>query len=245
MSRRSFKKEKGGGGSPSWMTTFSDLMSLLLTFFILLYSMSSVDSEKFNNISQSLQGALGKSGVLDEGGELIISKNNDGSFNVEDKRDKNKEMYKKVEKYVEERGLDDRVNLTLDPKGVYFDIKEAVLFDIGSADLKDEGKEVLRSLTELFSKLDNEIVIEGHTDDIPIHNIKYSSNWDLSTARAVSVIQYFIEEEHMPPGRMSAVGYGEYKPMVENSNDTNRMINRRVNLLIIFDESEGMKNEQQ
>lgn len=244
MSRRSFnnKKDSGGGGGASWMTTFADLMSLLLTFFILLYSMSNVDSDKFDDVSQSLQGALGGTGIFENGGKVIVSQNKDGSLEVEEAPAEIDEMQKKLTDYVEENGLGEEVEINMDEKGIYFDIKEAILFDSGSAEIKPGGMEVLKKLTGLVKGIDNDIVIEGHTDNVPIHNSKYSSNWDLSTARAVSVVKYFTEVEKITPGRMSAVGYGEYKPMLENTTPENRTANRRVNLLIIFNESEGVQD---
>jgi len=247
MSRRSFNKEKESGGGASWMTTFSDLMSLLLTFFILLYSMSNVDEEKFNDVSQSLQGALGGTGILENGGQVLVSKNEDGTLNVEEALNGKNNMYKKVEEYVKEKGLEEKVDIKMDDKGIYFDIKEAILFDSGSADIKPDGMKVLKKLTDLIKEVENDIVIEGHTDNVPIHNSRYSSNWDLSTARAVSVVKYFTEVQKIAPGRMSAVGYGEYKPIVKNNTAKNRTANRRVNLLIIYDdkdEGEGTNGEK-
>lgn len=243
MSRRSFNKKKdSGGGTASWMTTFSDLMSLLLTFFILLYSMSNVDSEKFDNVSQSLQGALGGTGILENGGKVIVSQNPDGSLEIDEASTDIEQMHKKVMNYIDNKGLDKEVAVNVNEKGIYFDIKEAILFDSGSAEIKPSGIKVLNKLTDLVNSMDNEIVIEGHTDDVPIHNSKYSSNWDLSTARAISVVKYFTEEQNIKPGRMSAVGYGEYKPMLENTTEENRAANRRVNLLLIFDKDEGVQD---
>lgn len=240
MSRKSFGKKKDSGGGASWMTTFSDLMSLLLTFFILLYSMSNVDSEKFDNVSHSIQGALGGTGILENGGQVLVSQKADGTLEIEETSNELQEMHKKVSTYVDENGLDKEVDVNINEKGIYFDIKEAILFDSGSAEIKPSGMEVLKKLTSLVKGMDNDIVVEGHTDNVPIHNSQYSSNWDLSTARAVSVVKYFTETEHITPGRMSAVGYGEYKPMLENTSPENKRANRRVNLLIMFNESEGM-----
>lgn len=243
MSRRKFgKKENKGGGAPGWMTTFSDLMSLLLTFFILLYSMSSINEVKFKKISQSLQGVL--SGV---GNPSIF----DGTDSMEDSMDimdVNQAsdlssiqegiflMHDKVLSYVSDEGLDAKVSVSMNKRGVFVDIKEAILFDPGSAKIKEEGHEVLKKLEGLINNFKNDLVIEGHTDDVPMHTAMYPSNWELSTARAVSVLRYLSEKENVDPKRLSAVGYGEYSPMVPNDSAKNRAINRRVNILIIFDE---------
>lgn len=243
MSKRRFnKKENKGGGAPGWMTTFSDLMSLLLTFFILLYSMSSINEVKFKKISQSLQGIL--SGV---GNPSVF----DGADSMEDSMDimdmdqasdlsSIQEgiflMHDKVLNYVSEEGLDAKVSVSMNKRGVFVDIKEAILFDPGSAKIKEGGHEVLKKLEGLINDFKNDLVIEGHTDDVPMHTATYPSNWELSTARAVSVLRYLSEKENVDPKRLSAVGYGEYSPMVPNDSAKNRAINRRVNILIIFDE---------
>ncbi len=119
---------------------------------------------------------------------------------------------------------------------IYVDIKEAILFDSGSNEIKDSGLLVLEKIEGILNEFDNEIVIEGHTDNVPINNALFASNWELSTGRSVAVLRYLTEEGDIAPTRISATGYGEHKPIVENTNPENRAINRRVNILIIFDE---------
>lgn len=245
MARRSFnnKKDSGGdGGTPGWMVTFADLMSLLLTFFILLFSMSNVDSEKFDTAAQSIQGAFGGSGIFDKNGKMLVSADEDGNLKIDAKQEDIENMHSRVSKYLSSKNLNNEVSVNIDEKGVYFDIKEAVLFDSGSAEIKESGMRVLKELAGLIRDINNEIMIEGHTDNIPINNNKYSSNWELSTARAISVVKYFTEIEKITPGRMAAVGYGEYNPIVANDTEKNRAANRRVNLLIIFEEGEGIED---
>lgn len=246
MSRRRFKKKESiGGGSPGWTATFADLMSLLLTFFVLLYSMSTVDAEKFRNITYSLQRTL-----IGFGGDSIL----DGEFSEElmsvdengDVTDNLGElipvdilnMYGKVSSYLDENDLEANVSVRMCNQGVFVDIEEAILFDPGSAILKGGGVDLLRRLEGLINDFDNDVVIEGHTDNVRQRSSQYPSNWELSTARAVAVVRYLSEVEMIDPSRLSARGYGEYSPIAPNDTAENRAANRRVNMFIVFNEGE-------
>ena len=251
MSRRSKRNnnDKGGGGAPSWITTFSDLMSLLLTFFILLYSMSNVDAVKFKNLTRSLQSVLTgmeSTSILDGSSseeDLLDNKelDPDAIYEAIELNDRIEEMYWTVEEYVSDMGLDAEVSVNKNKRGVFVDIKDAILFESGNAELKESGVEMLEQLEGLFKDFKNDIVIEGHTDNVPIRNMRYSSNWELSTARAVSVVRHLSEIIGLDPKRFSATGFGEFNPIVSNDTRESRSINRRVNILIIFDEeSDGI-----
>jgi chemotaxis protein MotB len=249
MSRRKLRnQESSGGGSPGWMTTFSDLMSLLLTFFILLYSMSTVDAQKFRNITYSLQQALTGMG----GTSILEGEISNEMIPIDESREIGDEMagelisneilimYEKVSTYLQENNLEANVAVKMNTQGVFVNINEAILFDLGSARLKDSGIELLKRLEGLVNDFDNDIVIEGHTDNIPINGNIYPTNWELSTARAVSVVRYLSEVERIDPSRLSARGYGEYSPIAPNDTQENRALNRRVNMFIVFDK-EGVK----
>jgi chemotaxis protein MotB len=254
MVRRRKKKNSSGGGAPAWQTTFSDLMSLLLTFFILLFSMSTVSEERFRQAAQSLQAALiGSSadGMLDHTGqsledlslEELESFEDAEEFEVEEETvegavipEEVHELYQTVMGYMETEGIESQVTITRDEEGVYIDIQEAVLFASGSADITSSGQETLGTLAGLFHLFDNEIIIEGHTDDVPIHSAQFPSNWELSTGRAVSVLRYLSESHQLDPTRFSATGYGEFQPVVPNDSDENRALNRRVHMIIVHEE---------
>lgn len=232
MSKRKKRGEDSGvgGGSPGWMTTFSDLMTLLLTFFILMFSISNLDTEKFQSVASSFQSVLSGSG-----GESILSEQ-DSIVDFTEQYMENKELYDKVSDYLEEGELGENVSVSMNAKGVFVEMKDAILFEPGSASLKVEGVEVLKQLEDLINDFENELVVEGYTDDIPESSTRFPTNWELSTARAVSVVRYLIDEENVDPERLSAVGYGEHRPIVPNDSVENRASNRRVNILIIFDE---------
>lgn len=236
------KKESNGGGDASWLATMADLMQLLLTFFILLFSMSNVDDEKFSNVTTGIQEAFVGTGAgtsIIEGypGSNIA---NDGQVMTEIAPEI-VEMYDKVGQFITDNELQEEVQVTIDSEGVYVNIEEAILFDTGNANLKVSGVNVLGDLQPLINEFDNDIIVEGHTDNIPINSPKFPTNWELSTARAVAVVRYLSENENIDPSRLSARGYGEYSPIAPNDTPENRALNRRVNLFILFD---GESEEQ-
>lgn len=237
------KKESSGGGSPGWMTTFSDLMSLLLTFFILLYSMSTMDVEKFRQISISLQSVLMGIDAPDiiDGGSSNEPIPIDAELEMNDYIDtlipeEIRQMYEKVNEYITKKELDAQVVVSMTTQGVFVDIKAAILFESGSSELKESGYGILTELEGLINDFDNDIVIEGHTDNVPTNSLVHPTNWELSTARAVTVVRHLSETEGIDPSRLAALGYGEYKPIAPNDNTLNRASNRRVNILIVFEE---------
>lgn len=247
--KRKNKKKVDQAGSPAWMTTYSDLMSLLLTFFILLFSMSSVSEERFKDAAQSLQMALigsSSDSILDGNGEIIGDVDPEEIVVEEVPVDPNYipeeviELYNTVNGFLEEEGLNTDVTLSRDQEGVYIDIQETILFDSGSATLKAVGSETLGQLAELFTLFNNEIIIEGYTDNVPMHSREFPSNWELSTGRALSVLRYLSESYDISPSRLSARGYGEHRPIVPNDSDENRALNRRVNIVIVHDDREDV-----
>lgn len=242
MSRRRKNLEEKKPGAPAWMTTFSDLTTLLLTFFVLLYSFSSIDAQKFKNMASALQSVLAGQGG---GGSILEGNESSGNMNVEEiqptPHDKSsnqlngetKEIYQRVKDFIEKENLGAEVTLRADRRGVIIEIKENILFDSGKAELKPESITLLDKLTGLINGFDNEIIIEGHTDNVPIYNEEFPSNWELSVTRATTVVRYFTEEKNVDPKRLSAAGYGEYRPIAPNDSSKNKTLNRRVNILIV------------
>ena len=238
MSRRR-SKERLDTGAPEWMTTFSDLVTLLLTFFILLYSFSTLDAQKFKSIAQSLQSALtGQSGltIFDNDSppgdvpieEIVPSPDSNGEILSEEIQN----MLDIVSDFVEREGLEAEVTLRADRRGVIIEIKDTILFDPGKAELKKNSREILDKITLLIQEFENKIIIEGHTDNVPINTYRFPTNWELSAIRATTVVRYFIEERGVDP-KVLVAGYGEYQPIAPNDSPENRSLNRRVNILIV------------
>ena len=150
----------------------------------------------------------------------------------------NSQTYEEVKEFVEKNDLSSTVSITEDERGVILQMKDSILFETGKADLKADSKELLDKISILTATLPNSIIIEGHTDNVPIKTPEFDSNWELSSMRATRVLRYFTEQKQQNPSRFSAVGYGETKPIVPNTTVENKAQNRRVNILIVANNKE-------
>jgi chemotaxis protein MotB len=226
-------QEENESGSPAWMTTFGDMMTLLLVFFVLLYSFSVMDLDKFQGFISALQNQLG---VL-EGGETISEAPNieAGQFdqNFAEQLENMAEIMKNMQSYIVENDLQDRVEIEAKRKGLVISFTGEILYELGRADLREEGREVLAMISDNLKNIPNDIMIEGHTDDLPIRTDEFPSNWELSTARAVNVTKFLIEEQDFMPSRLSAAGYSQYRPVADNSTSEGRNENRRVEIVVL------------
>lgn len=220
-------------GSPAWMTTFGDMMTLLLVFFVLLYSFSSMDVEKFEGFISALQNQLG---VLEGGKTITPNPNIDAGTMGEDYAqapENIQQIMRELDNYIESNGLGERVNVENKRKGLVISLTGEILYELGRADIRDEGREVLAMISDILIDIPNDIMIEGHTDNLPIRTDEFPSNWELSTARAVNVIEFLIEERDFDPARLSAAGYSEYRPVADNDNADGRAENRRVEVVVL------------
>lgn len=227
------KKKKGDDvNTNAWMDTYADTITLLLTFFILLYSMSAVDTQKLNELTAALKNSL-------QGSTKVTDLKNIDQIKVAIEKDGDKlaskyeDLSKKLNKIIDEKGLKDDIKVREEDRGIVLQLGENILFDPGKADLKEDRKKVLDGITSIIKSTDNDVLVEGHTDDVPMHNKEFASNWELSTARAVGVVEYFVDEQKLDPIRFSAKGYGEFKPLVKNDTPEHRATNRRVDILIV------------
>ena len=214
----------------AWMDTYADTITLLLTFFILLYSMSSTDNEKLKVIAAALKGEItGIPTKLEDTPDALegVLEQGIGLKNPYDA------LVEQVQDIINESGLTESIKIREEDTGIVLQLSESILFDTGRADLKPESTKVLDIISKLIPSIQNDIMVQGHTDNVPINSSTYKSNWELSTQRAVCVVKYFIENKGLDPTRFSATGYGEYKPLVDNTTSENRAINRRVDILIV------------
>lgn len=178
---------KIGHPAPPWLVNYADLMTELVCFFIILYSLSAALSKNIRNAKSQLD-------------EMMKAENIKGQVTVT------------------KEGL----SLTLEEQ------EGAAYFEVGKSELTENAKKVIDKVIPILVKIPNDIVVEGHTDNIPIHNISFDSNWELSTARSTNVVKYMVEVKGFPAKRLSATGYGEFKPITDNSTPEGRSRNRRV-----------------
>ena len=220
--------------SERWLLTYADLITLLMVFFVVLYSMSALDVKKFDAMAQAMSiaftGTGGNSGVLDGGRSVIPGQS------VEKERLELQNTQRKVRKVIAKKSLQDKISTEVGERGLVISIKDTVLFLPGQVTLAPAALELITSVAAILARMQNNIRIEGHTDDEPIHNDKFFSNWELSTARATNVVQHFIRNG-VAPVRLCAAGYGEFKPIVPNTNVRNRSLNRRVDIVVVSNEA--------
>jgi len=221
-------------GSPAWMATFSDMTTLLLTFFVLLLSMASFEPVKYALTVQSLQGAFG---VLETFPTVPIHPIVDIPKKTGDEQRKKQSLKdaEKIKQIVETKNMEESVKVEVTEKGIAIMLRDPVGFASGSADLKEQGKEILKDIGDVVkTNPDLKVRVEGHTDDVPIRSNRYASNWELSSARSLSVVQLLSAQTGIQPQNMSAVGYGEYRPIVPNTSPENRAKNRRIQIFVDY-----------
>ena len=224
-----------------WLLTYSDLITLLMVFFVVMYSMSQTDAKKFKALATALQGVFGSpssSSALEGGGQGIGSQNRGGtSAPGSSRRQRMERLRGSLEALVAQEGMGNAVHFQAGPDDskLVMQLSDSLMFPVGSADLTEDAKKLLRPMGDVLSKSGHLIHVEGHTDNLPITNVRYTSNFELSSARAAQVIQYLIEVDKLPPERFSASGYAEYRPVADNSTAEGRARNRRVDF-VIYDE---------
>jgi len=216
-------------GLDDWVMTYGDMMSLLLTFFVLIVSFSSMQESKFKAAANSLQVAFGvlasPESVIDFAKPLVPK----SEFGGED----SDVLYevRQVEKAILDADLDKQVAVEVRDDGVLFRLNAPFLFKSGGAELAEEPKGILGEMSKFFTKFPYKIEVDGHTDNVPINSTRFPSNWELSAARAVTVARYF-QSEGMPPERIAATGYGEFHPIADNGSAAGREKNRRVEIFL-------------
>ena len=231
-------------GLAEWMGTYGDMVTLLLCFFVLLFASSSVDAEKFKQIASSFSNNQitimpeQTAGMLDALGNGIIEMpkvegNSDKEFENKGKQEMDN-MAENFKTYFAENDLQEQIEVEQNDRYITLNFKDGILFESASADLKPEAIDILSKVAdELLKYPENNIKIEGHTDNLPINTAKYPNNWYLSAARAISVATYFTDVKNFSPDRISTEGYGEYRPKVPNDTPENRATNRRVEIKVI------------
>jgi chemotaxis protein MotB len=211
-----------------WLLTYADLITLLLAFFVVMYSMSKVDAKKFGKMAEALNGVL-------KGGESVMKNPSDakktghGLLQIGNL----KTIQKQVEERFKEINRQGEIKTEVTERGLVVHIMESALFKAASATLEPRAMEILDLIAAKVKGIPNHVRIEGHTDDRPISTSVFPSNWELSSARATAVVRYFTNNHGITPDRVSALGYGEYRPIKPNNNIENRAQNRRVDIVIL------------
>jgi len=257
LNKRGSDSDSGG----SWLTTYGDLVTNLLCFFVLLFSMATIDKQRFEEIAFSLRSSyvgrtiggdilrsnMGKSILTvnfvnpDDSGEKFVDSKRyfesaeeiilDDTEIIERKKlEKAKEQ---LEIDIEKLGISDLVEVIDERDYLLIRLNSQVLFESGSAEILSEGKRTLDALGKSLIPLENEILIQGHTDNVPINTPLFPSNWELSTKRATNVVVYLINSLNLDPAKLTATGNGEYRPIADNDTPEGRQKNRRIEIMIL------------
>ncbi|NOU95137.1 OmpA family protein [Paenibacillus sp. LMG 31456] len=253
MARRN-KKHAEHENHERWLITYADLITLLLIFFVIMYAMSKIDTEKYQILSQALNFEYKKAdSVLPQGqgvlGRVSTAKANEGdkSENAEKEKKEKEEkeqkeirekqlenLLEKIQQYIQQQNLQAQVFAANTPKGISVTLNDLFLFDLGKAELKKEAFPILNQLATLFPTLNTTISIEGHTDNLPLATGSlYRDNWGLSNERSLSVLRYFINTAGLDPKKFMSSGYADTRPVAGNDTLENRAKNRRVEIVVL------------
>ena len=227
----------------SWLIPYADILTLLLALFIVLFAASEINAQKFKEISDSFNSELqGGKNILDHEAavetvvpvDLVKSEEvSQPEFTIEEDLEQLREIREKIEGYIEENGLSPRLQTELTKKGLVMKITEGILFPPGGASISEASRQTVREISNLLvTEYPREILIEGHTDNVPSNPAEFSSNWELSSARAINLMKVLLENEALQPNYFSATGYSEYRPVATNDTAKGRAENRRVEVLI-------------
>jgi chemotaxis protein MotB len=229
--RKSGKNNSDGTSGGGWEIVYSGFVLILLCFFIMLSSFSTMEGAKIMQFVKSFVSAVSimPGGVKFEPGTAVVS----DSADIVDTKDELAKIFQNLEALATEFDLQEEINLAFTSEGLVMRLSEHTLFDLGAADISAEALPLLGKIGAIISKTTYQIRIEGHTDNLPIHTELFPSNWELSTARAVNVLRYFIKNHRIDPQRLAAEGFSEFHPLVANDTPGNRAKNRRVEIIFI------------
>lgn len=242
-----------------WLVSYADFITLLFAVFVTLYAMSQTDKKKVEEVMASLQSSFGMANVGAPAPKInvIPSKTMNimpslkpeisitpamraqhGQSRVRAEEKDFRQIKSSIEAYLVKQGAQNKVALNITRRGLIVSLKEAGFFDSGQATIKPEAYELINTIGETVTQYSNPMRFEGHTDNLPISTAHFPSNWELSSARAVNGLKHMIRHFNVDPDKISAAGYGEFRPIADNSTADGRARNRRVDLVMLSDEGE-------
>jgi len=232
-----------------WLVSYADFITLLFAVFVVMYASSQVDNRKIGELSQAIQDGFKNLGVFQSAGKRAPVKIVDGKSSTDDQAvepaspastnpaledgmdtsEIRKVLAKSLSGEIERR----EAQLWDGPDGLVLSFREIGFYDPGSDALKENSREALDKVAGVLKPTKFRVRIEGHTDNVPIHNARFASNWELSTARATGMVRIFLERYSMSPARLAAAGYAEFHPVASNGTPEDRAQNRRVDIVIL------------
>lgn len=211
-----------------WLLTYADMITLMLALFIILFSMSSINRSKVQQFAK----------LVTQGFENVWTTNQPaaGGLGTQSYRASSDvpAILQELQQYILAHKLQNQMQVRLDRRGLVITLlSDSSYYDSGSADLRPQTEQILDAVYQFLKSNQNLIRVEGNTDNVPIHTSSYPTNWELSTARAVNVVRYLVERDGLDPTRVSAAGYGEFRPRRPNDTPADRQANRRVDIVLL------------
>ncbi len=225
-------KDSGGGDANAWALSYGDMMTLLLTFFVLIVSFSTTELIKFRQAMGSLRGSMGV--LLEQDGASVVQKHQT-SVNINVQNQMMLQVVREMESVVFEMDLQHGIGIEMHENGLIFRLYDVISFEPGQTRLNPQVYPILEYIGMILQFIPTDVRVEGHTDNIPILAGPFQSNWELSWARSMSVVRYFVNNMNINPTRFASVGCGEYKPVVPNTSPDNRAKNRRVEIILTLE----------
>lgn len=232
----------GGGGDERWLVSYADFITLLMVFFVIMYSIAQVDKRKYQVVAESLRRAFGGepaavvSPDINQSG-VGAGANAPSPVSIESfppRQPDTLDVVTNIGEVLAGSGISGEVAVNNNAEGVLISLSERLLFQAGSADIQPSAKAVLDQLAGMFKNIPNDVRILAHTDPTPPVNPRYPTNWDLSTARAVNIVRYFVEYGGIEPTRLTAAGQAEYHPIFPNDTPEHMAFNRRADIIIVY-----------
>lgn len=232
-------------GAPAWMATFSDLATLLLTFFVLLLSFAEMDVVEFREMLGSVREAFGvqfeRAGHVEALSTTVVELNDTESVPWTPLNQRQVSAMQAIKRFIRQRKMDGEMEAGLSDKGVYVRLKDRLAFAVGDSEIAEQAKPVFEAVHALMRAFPEGLTIEGHTDDVPIKSSRYPSNWHLSSARAIAVLNYLERIGPLPTRNVAVVGHADREPLVPNDSPENRARNRRVEFVF---QNSGMSKDR-
>ncbi|MFN0146811.1 MAG: OmpA family protein [Dehalococcoidia bacterium] len=235
MSRKA-PEAKAPENHERWIVSYADMVTLLWALFVVLYALSDSNPRKLTVVQQSLDrafnvgvldGAAGSSPIFNTGGGATPGFQEIKSRNLND-------ISKKLGEFASARGLDNKVQVRQDAESITISLQDNLLFASGSATLKPGSQEVLAQVGEVLRQIPNLIQVEGHTDNVPVNNADFATNWELSGARATTVLRFLSETSGIPVERLHSANFADTRPVAGNTTPEGRALNRRADIVILY-----------
>src|SRR5579884_1451644 len=227
----------GGGGGSRWLVSYADFVTLMFGFFLILWASADQNQEKFSELALAFQKAFNSGAMLGQQGtgQIVGQGGRQGQIQISPFT----RVSETAGEIAAQMGLSDEISVGMKREGLVITLSGSLLFEPGKADIRPEAMDVLGRLASVIEPVPGDIRIEVHTDNVPISTDEFPSNWELSTARAASVLRYFTETLGMPGDRFQIAGYAEFRPLVPNDTREDRAKNRRVEIILLNPQNNG------